>query len=104
MPEDETTLLVSESIDFPETGRIARIKVWSVPASEAYPDGVKYRLHYGTTDGETVLRYDNSHAETKGHERHTRDGVDEGYEYPGRYRALLERFRTEVSEYEHDTR
>lgn len=102
MTGGEATLLISESIDFPETGRIVRIEVWSVPESPAYPDGIKYRMHYGTTDGDTIVRYDNSHAETKGHERHTADGVDEGYEFPDDYRTVLERFRQEVSEHEQE--
>ncbi|ADJ16967.1 hypothetical protein HacjB3_18278 (plasmid) [Halalkalicoccus jeotgali B3] len=100
MSGDEATLILSESLDFPETGRIVRMNVWSVPASDAYPDGIKYRLHYGTGEGETILRYDNSHADTKGHERHTADGVDGTYEYPGDYKAVLERFRTEVENHE----
>jgi len=102
MAGDDATLLVSESIDFPETGRIARITVWAVPESDAYPDGIKYRMHYGTVDGDTLLRYDNSHPETKGHERHTRDGVDEEYEFPGGYRALLRRFQREIQDHERD--
>jgi hypothetical protein len=95
---DEATLILRDTIDYPED-RIVRITVWSVPESDAYPDGIKYRLHYGTTAGETILRCDNSHAETKGHERHTADDV-ETYEYPGDYVTLLDRFREEVEEYE----
>lgn len=102
MSGDEATRLIDEAIDYPETGRIVRIQVWAVPESEAYPDGIKYRMQYGATHGETILRYDNSHAETKGHERHTADGVDEDYEFPGDYRTLLDRFREEVDDHEHD--
>lgn len=100
MTGDDATLLLNESIDYPETGRLVRINVWSVPESDAYPDGIKYRLHYGTTDGETILRYDNAHPRTKGHERHTSDGIDPDYEYPGEYTALLQRFRKEVKTHE----
>lgn len=64
---------------------MVRIRVLSVPESEKFEDGVKYRLHYGTTDGDTVVRYDNSHGV---HERHTRDGLDKGYEFPG-YEAVV---------------
>ena len=102
MTVDEATRLIDEAIDYPKTGRIVRIQVWSVPESDAYVDGIKYRMHYGTTHGETIIRYDNSHAETKGHERHTADGVDDDYEYPGDYRTLLEQFRTEVADHEHE--
>jgi hypothetical protein len=98
----DATRIVHEAIDFLETGRIIRIEVWSVPESGAYPDGIKYRLHYGTTDGETIVRYDNPHADTKDHERHTADGIDEAYTYPDDYRTLLERFRREVQEHERE--
>lgn len=40
-----------------------------------YPSGWKYRLHYGTTEGETIVRYDNSHERSKGHERHIGDRI-----------------------------
>ncbi len=68
-----------------------------VPESEAYPEGVKYSMHYGTSDGTTILRYDNAHAE-KGHERHTQAGTDI-VEFTG-WRELFERFRTEVQTHE----
>lgn len=96
MPSDAVDLLISEAIDVPDAGRIARVQVWSVPVSEAYPDGIKYRMHYGTTEGETIVRYDNSHGATKGHERHTSDGIDDEYTYPGSLEAVLSRFRSEV--------
>ena len=100
--DDTATPLVRESIDYPESGRLVRIRVWQVPESEAYPNGIKYSFHYGDTDGNTILRYDNSHADRKGHERHTADGIDESYEFPGEFRTLLQRFRTEVDTYEHE--
>lgn len=65
-----------------------RVRVLSVPESEKFSGGVKYRLHYGTDAGETVIRYDNSHGR---HERHTPDGLDENYEFPG-YDAVQRRF------------
>ena len=73
-------------------GMVLRVRVLAVPESEKFPDGVKYRLHYGTVDETTLVRYDNSHDE---HERHTREGLDEGYEFPG-YDAVQERFWAEV--------
>jgi len=75
-------------------GGVLRVRVLSVPASEKFPDGVKYRLHYGTDAGETVIRYDNSHGH---HERHTPDGLDEDYEFPG-YDAVQRRFWKEVEQ------
>jgi uncharacterized protein (UPF0128 family) len=61
-----------------------------------YPSGWDYALHYGRVDGETLLRYDNAHERTKGHERHTADGVDQ-IEFPG-MSVLLARFQREVDE------
>jgi hypothetical protein len=69
-------------------GGVLRVSVLSVPESEKFPDGIKYRLHYGTDTGDTVIRYDNSHGH---HERHTADGLDENYEFPG-YDAVQRRF------------
>lgn len=63
----------------------------------AYPSGYKYSLHFGTLDGETILRYDNSHEDSKGHERHTTDEVEQ-IEFPGMV-ELLERFEEEVTEH-----
>lgn len=62
--------------------------------SETYPSGWKYSLHFGTLDGETLLRYDNAHERTKGHERHTQDGI-ETIEFPG-MEQLYDRFRSEI--------
>jgi hypothetical protein len=59
-----------------------------------YPSGWRYSLHYGTTEGATLLRYDNSHAGTKGHERHTPEETAE-IEFPG-MRELYRRFEREV--------
>lgn len=96
--EDDTELVIDEHINFPDGGRMASITVHLVSPSEAYPEGVKYRMHYGTYDGTTILRYDNSHGKAKGHERHSGDRT-ETIEFPG-WEALLERFRNEVMEYE----
>jgi len=63
---------------------------------KAYPSGWKYSLHFGEIGGETIVRYDNAHEDTKGHERHTRTGV-ESVEFPGML-TLYERFKREVEE------
>lgn len=63
---------------------------------EAYTCGWKYRLHFGTTDGETLLRYDNAHEPTKGHERHVGDRI-ERIDFPG-MDALLAQFHREVDD------
>lgn len=76
-------------------GTVLRVRVLSVPKSSKFPDGVKYRLHYGTEDGTTHIRYDNSHGV---HERHTHDGLDEAYDFPG-YNAVQARFWNEVDQF-----
>ncbi|POG54148.1 toxin-antitoxin system TumE family protein [Haloferax marisrubri] len=94
--------IIDQTIDYPESDRFAHISVWSVPESEAYPEGIKYSMHYGNKAGDTILRYDNAHPETKGHERHVGEDIDGDYEYPGSYVEVLQRFRREVNEYEQD--
>ena len=63
---------------------------------EKYPCGWDYSLHLGEVGGDTILRYDNAHEQTKGHERHTRDAV-EIIEFPGML-TLYDRFKREVEE------
>jgi hypothetical protein len=63
---------------------------------ERYPRGYDYTLHYGTLDGETLLRYDNAHERQKGHERHTPDDV-ESVEFPG-MSDLIDRFEDEIDD------
>jgi hypothetical protein len=74
-----------------ESDHVYNVVAWSVPESEDYPEGVKYRFHYGTIDGQTILRYDNSHGV---HERHTPAGVSI-VEFGG-LREHYRRFRLEV--------
>lgn len=71
---------------------------------DAYPSGWAYRLHYGATqpdprrtltDG-TIRRYDNSHEDTKGHERHAApDSQPEQIQFP-RMVELWNRFWSEI--------
>jgi hypothetical protein len=63
---------------------------------DQYPCGWAYSLHLGEVGGDTVLRYDNAHERTKGHERHTAGDV-ESIDFPGML-ALYERFTREVEE------
>jgi len=87
-PDDDDVRVLEDTTRHFADGTVLRARVLSVPESEKYPDGVKYRLHYGTEDGTTLVRYDNSHGV---HERHTRDGLDDEYEFPG-YDAIQDRF------------
>ena len=76
-----------------EDGYVVDVTIRQTEA-EKYPSGWDYALHLGEIGGDTVLRYDNAHERTKGHERHTRDGVD-SVEFPGML-ALYDRFKREV--------
>ncbi|NHN66169.1 hypothetical protein G9463_23500 [Haloarcula sp. JP-Z28] len=63
---------------------------------EQYPCGWDYSLHLGEVGGNTILRYDNAHERTKGHERHIHDDV-EYIEFPGML-TLYDRFKEEATE------
>ena len=63
--------------------------------TEAYPSGWKYRLHLGTLADLTLVRYDNAHEDTKGHELHTAVGDTD---FPGMEALLLE-FWASADEY-----
>lgn len=92
-PDDDVRVVEDTDRRFAD-GTVLRVRVLAVPESEKFPDGVKYRLHYGTDDGVTLIRYDNSHGV---HERHTPEGLDDDYEFPG-YDAVQERFWDEVEQ------
>ncbi|RAW46454.1 hypothetical protein DQW50_03530 [Halorubrum sp. 48-1-W] len=78
-----------------EDGYVVDVTIRRTEA-ETYPSGWDYGLHLGEVGGDTVLRYDNAHERTKGHERHTRDEV-ELIRFPGML-ALYDRFKREVEE------
>jgi len=59
--------------------------------------GGKYRLHLGTLEDLTLIRYDTAHKDTKGHELHTAAG-DTDVEFPG-MEALLTGFWASTDEY-----
>ena len=58
------------------------------------PSGWKYTLHLGTLDDLTLVRYDNSHEDTKGHEHHTAAGDVDDIEFPGMEDRLVEFWAT----------
>ncbi len=86
--------LVDETRWF-DGGTVARAVILEVPKSEEYPDGYKIRLHYGTEEGKTLLRYDNSHGVF---EKHTGEGDAEAIELG--YFEAYERFKEHVKEKE----
>jgi hypothetical protein len=78
-----------------EDGYVADVTIRQTDA-EMYPSGWDYGLHVGKISGDTILRYDNAHERTKGHERHTEDDV-EYIEFPGML-TLYDRFKREAEE------
>ncbi len=72
---------------------------WQVPVSEEFPQGLKYSFQYMNTDGDTLLRYDNSpyHRDIGRHDRHAPDGEITKLEFTG-LADLIADFQTEVTE------
>lgn len=50
-----------------DDGGITEMKIWEVPVSGNYPDGVRYSL-YRVNEGGIIVGYDNHYP--KGHHRH----------------------------------
>lgn len=73
MTEAETVVEYTDYDD--EEGTVEHVKIIRTDDPE-YPSGWKYRLHYGTLDGETIVRYDNSHEKQRGHDRHVGDRTE----------------------------
>ena len=58
-------------------GTTKEMVIWQLPSkSRERPHGLKYRLYYGTADGECLVRYDNETG--KGDHRHLA-GREEAY-------------------------
>ncbi|WP_121742843.1 toxin-antitoxin system TumE family protein [Natronorubrum halophilum] len=78
-------------------GTFAEIRAWEVPSSDRYPEGVKYSMQYGTSDGETIVRYDNfpDHPDAARHHKHLPNGGVEDTDFTG-LEALYDRFKQEV--------
>jgi hypothetical protein len=62
-----------------EEGAVVELKVWQVPKSDRYPDGVKYSF-FAVHSGKILVGYDN-HA-PKGHHRHFA-GEEKPYAFGG---------------------
>jgi hypothetical protein len=78
---------------YTEDGAVVDVTI-ATTDDDAYPSGWRYALHYGTVEGETIVRYDNAHERTKGHEKHTGETV-EAIDFPG-MTALYDRFLDRV--------
>lgn len=72
---------------------------WQVPASEEFPEGLKYSFQYTSAGGETLLRFDNAphHPDIGRHHRHPPDGDIEALEFTS-LADLIDDFRTEVDD------
>ncbi len=56
---DKATLLYRAKKIYPD-GSIKEMVIWRLPQTSAErPNGLKYRLYYGTANGECLVRYDN---------------------------------------------
>jgi len=51
-----------------EDGSIVEAKIWTVPSSSLYPDGVKFSLVY-IRSGSRMVGYDNAHGRAHRHYR-----------------------------------
>jgi|AntDeeMetageno51_2_1112566.scaffolds.fasta_scaffold00767_4 hypothetical protein len=54
-----------------EAGLIEKVKLGYATDLDTNPSGTRYSMHLGTLEDITLVRYDNTHEATKGHEKHT---------------------------------
>jgi hypothetical protein len=81
-----------------ESGLVENVVIRQTEDTETYPSGWKYTLHLGTLEDLTLVRYDNAHEGTKGHEHHTAAGDIDDVAFPGMEERLLE-FWASADEY-----
>ncbi|WP_324761185.1 toxin-antitoxin system TumE family protein [Haloarcula sp. GH36] len=54
--------VVEDEIQAYDDGTVVRIRILDVPASEQYPEGIKYAFHYGEAGADDpIIRFDNHH-------------------------------------------
>ena len=88
MTDDVTVLREAETVY--DDGTVVSIRLLSVPVSETFPMGIKYKYHYGEAGATNpIIRFDNHHGP---HELHLDDETFE-IEFPG-FTLLTECFRT----------
>lgn len=85
--------LIDARVEHPG-GIVESVVVLEVPTSEKYPEGIKYRMHLGTKEGRTLVRFDNSHGE---HHKHVRNDIEDLEDFPG-LQELLDDFYEAVDE------
>lgn len=92
------TVVYRDVSEKPDGSRYEMI-AWEVPASEDFPQGLKYSFQYMDADGNTLLRYDNApyHLDIGQHHRHSPDDEITKLEFTG-LSDLIEQFQNEVNE------
>lgn len=73
-------------------GALREMVLWQVPQAAHHPCGLKYRLYYGDTEGNCLVRYDNERG--KGDHRHGIDG-EAPYRFSG-VDTLVADFLTDI--------
>lgn len=81
-----------------EAGFVENVAIRRTTDTGTYPSGWKYTLHLGTLGDLTLVRYDNAHEDTKGHELHTAAGGEDDVEFPGMEELVVE-FWASADEY-----
>jgi hypothetical protein len=76
-----------------EAGLVENVVLRPTEATKTYPSGWKYTLHLGT-----LVRFDNAHEDTKGHEYHTAAGDADDVQFPGMEELLVD-FWASADEY-----
>lgn len=74
----KATLLYRSKLIYPD-GSVRQMVLWRLPeVTNERPHGLKYRLFYGNTKGECLVRYDNERG--KGDHKHIK-GKEEVYHF-----------------------
>ena len=80
-----------------ENGLLRDIKVWKVPVTLKYPDGVRYHLVLvNPVSGKVLLLFDNHYP--KGHHRHDRDDNESEYSYSNMTTLIQDYLKFETQE------
>lgn len=92
------TVVYRDEGEKPDGSRYEMV-AWQIPASEEFPQELKYSFQYMDATGNTLLRYDNTpyHLDVGRHHRHTPDGNVEPLAFTG-LSDLIDAFHTEVNE------
>jgi len=86
-------LILGHIPTYVEAGLVENVVMRRTTDTNIYPSGWKYTLHLGTLQNLTLIRYDNAHEDTKGHEHHTAAG-DTDLEFSGMEKLLVEFWAT----------